>query len=153
MTPPAAQSGLTYVEVLIAAALLAIVLVPALSALQTSMLATDISGSLADQHYAAQSKMEEMLAEPHGTLITAAGAAGNYKTPSSYSDASGSPDRRVVYLARYDADDADGDGNAFTVPDPNLDGDNDPFTGYLGLLWVRVEIEGSVTSLETLTAP
>ena len=52
-----------------------------------------------------------------------------------------------------DADDRDGDGNPFTVPDPNLDGDNDLYTGYVGPLWLRVEIEGSVTAFETLTAP
>ena len=86
-------------------------------------------------------------------LVTAAGAAGNYKTPTGYSDAAGSSQRRVVFIGLYDADDRDGDGNPFTVPDPNLDGDNDLYTGYVGPLWLRVEIEGSVTAFETLTAP
>ena len=57
-----------------------------------------------------------------------------------------------MFVALYDADNSDGDGNVFTVLDPNLDNDNDPYTGYTGVLWVRVEVEGTVTSLESLTA-
>jgi len=149
----ARQSGLTYVEVLVAAVLLAIVLVPALQALHTGMLGAEVHSSTVDQHYAVLSRMEEVLAEPYSMLTAAAGAAGDEQTPTTYSDAAGPVDRRLVYLALYDADDADGDGNVFTVPDPNLDGDFDPYTGYAGLLWVRVEVEGSVTWLETLSAP
>ena len=57
-----------------------------------------------------------------------------------------------MFIALYDADNSDGDGDVFTVLDPNADKDNDPYTGYEGLLWVRVDVEGSVTSLESLTA-
>jgi prepilin-type N-terminal cleavage/methylation domain-containing protein len=146
------QSGLTYIEVMIAVALLAVALVPAIEALHAGMLGADIQQTVSTSHYAALTRMEEVLAEPYGTLTNAAAAAGNESTPSSYSDAGGAPDRRLVFVALYDADNSDGDGNVFTVPDPNLDGDNNPFTGYTGLLWVRVEIEGSVTSLESLTA-
>lgn len=153
MTSRIRQSGLTYIEVLVAAVLLAIVLVPAIEALHTGMLGTEVHATAASDHYAALSRMEEVLAEPHSLLLTAAGTAGNYKTPTGYSDTAGSAQRRVVFIGLYDADDLDGDGNPFTVPDPNLDGDNDPYTGYVGLLWLRVEIEGSVTAFETLTAP
>lgn len=147
------QAGLTYVEVLVAATLLAIALVPAIEALRTGMLGAEVHATTASNHYAALSRMEEVLAEPHSLLLNAAGAAGDYKTPTGYSDAAGSDPRSLVYIGLYDADDADGDGNPFTVPDPNLDGDNDPYTGYVGPLWLQVEIEGSVTILETLTAP
>lgn len=138
---------------MIAVVLLAVALVPAIDALHTGMLGVEIQKTVATSHYAALARMEEMLAEPYATLTSAAAAAGNESSPSSYSDAAGTPGRRLVFIALYDADDDDGDGNVFTVPDSNLDGDNNPFTGYAGLLWVRVEIEGSVTILESLTAP
>ncbi|MBI5446002.1 MAG: hypothetical protein HY900_32915, partial [Deltaproteobacteria bacterium] len=45
-----------------------------------------------------------------------------------------------VYLARYDAD--------------NADGDNDPLTGGdSGLLWVKVTYAGRPGGLETVTGP
>lgn len=149
----ARQYGVSYVEVLVATVLLAIVLVPAIQALHTGMLGAEIHASSVNEHYAALTRMEEVLAEPQSVLVAAAGIAGDEDTPTGYSDADGSPDRRIVYIALYDAEDADGDGDVFTVPDPNIDGDNDPYTGYVGVLWVRVEIEGSVTWFETLTAP
>lgn len=147
------QCGLTYVEVLVATILLAIVLVPAIEALHTGMLGSDVRATVSQEHYGALSRMEELLAESHAMLAAAAEAAGDSKTPTSYSDPAGPVGRRLVYIALYDADNEDGDGDVFTVPDPNLDGDNNPYTGYLGLLWVRVENEGSVTSFETLTSP
>ena len=147
------QRGLTYVEVLVAAALIAIVLVPAVEALYTGIHASDVYASTSIEHYAAVAKLEELLAEPQSSLLAAAATAGDETTATSLSDAPGTPVRRLTYIARYDADDIDGDGNVFTVPDANVDGDNDPFTGYTGLLWVRVAIEGSVTSVESLAAP
>jgi Tfp pilus assembly protein PilE len=146
------QSGLTLVEVLIASVLLMVVLVPAIEALHTGMLGNDVLQSTSSEHYAVLSEMEEVLAEPYGSLLGAAAAAGNETTPSSYSDAAGPPGRRLVYVALYDASDADGDNNFFTVLDADLDGDNDPYTGYDDLLWVRVEIDGSITYLESLVA-
>lgn len=153
MTVRTRQSGLTYVEVLIAAVLITIALVPATQALRTGMLGAEIQTSATEQHYAVLARIEEVLAEPHSILAAAASVAGNYQTPTSYSDTAGTPDRVVVYIALYDADDADGDGNVYTVPDPNVDGDNNPYTGYIGPLWVRTGVEGSVVALETLTAP
>jgi len=145
------QAGLTYVEVLIAMVLIAVALVPGLQALQTGMTGTQVYQSSTTEHYAATAKMEEMLAEQHGALVAAAAAAGDELTPSSYSDAFGTSDRRLVYLGLYDADNDDGDSNLFTVLDPNLDGDNDPFTGFTGLVWIHVEVEGSAASLESLS--
>lgn len=147
------QAGLTLVEVLVAAVLLMAMLVPAMEALRTGMLGNEVLHSTSGEHYAVLSRMEEVLAEPFGTLTSAAAAAGSESTPSSYSDAAGPPDRRLVYVALYDATNADGDGNVFTVLDPDLDGDSNPYTGYTDLLWVRVEVEGSITTLESLVAP
>ena len=151
--PTNRQSGSTYIEVLVAALLLAIVLVPAIEALYTGVLGTDVNVEANGEHYSALSRTEAVLAEPYAQLVAAAGAAGDYKTPSSYSDPDGTPGRLLVYVGRYDADDADSDGNPFTVPDPDADGDGNPFTGYAGLLWIRTEVEGSLTAFETLTAP
>lgn len=147
------QSGLTYVEVLIATVIIVVALVPALDALHTEMLGTQIYRSSSTEHYAAAARMEELLAEQYGALVSAAAAAGDQLTPSSYSDAPATPNRRLVFLGLYDADNADGDNDSFTVPDPNLDGDNDPFTGFNGLVWVRVAIDGSAATLESLSAP
>lgn len=147
------QSGLTYVEVLIAATLVSIALVPALEALLTGMSAARIFQSSSDEHYALLARMEEVLAEPHSALAASAAAAGNPDTPCSYSDVTGSPNRRLVYLALYDADDADGDNDVFTVMDPDMDGDGNPYTDYRGPLWIRVEVESSATSFDSLTAP
>jgi len=147
------QNGLTYIEVLIAIAIIAVALVPALEALHTGMLGTEIYQSSSTEHYAATAVMEELLAEQHGALVSAAAVAGDESTPSSYSDAPATPNRRLVYLGLYDADNADGDNNLFTVLDPNLDGDNNPYTGFTGLVWLRVQVEGSASALESLSAP
>lgn len=146
------QSGLTLVEVLVAVVLIMVMLVPAMEALRTGMLANDVLQSTSSEHYAVLSLMEEVLAEPYGALTTAAAAAGSESTPSSYSDAADPPDRRLVFVGLYDASNADGDNDVFTVLDSDLDGDGNPYTGYTDLLWVRVEIEGSITSLESLVA-
>ena len=147
------QGGLTYVEMLIAMVIIVVALVPALEALHTGMLGTQIYQSSTTEYYAATARMEELLAEQHGALVVAAAKAGDQLTPSTYSDAPATPNRRLVFLGLYDADNADGDDDLFTVPDPNLDGDNDPFTGFTGLVWVRVAVEGSATDLESLAAP
>ena len=74
------------------------------------------------------------VAEPFA--MVAAVAAGP-TTPSVYSDPSGSTDRRLVFASFYDAD--------------NADSDNDPFTGTEpDLLWIRVEMAGTVDVVESL---
>lgn len=152
MNGAAFQTGLTYVEVLIATIIIALALVPAMEALHTGMLGNEVYQASTAEHYAALSKMEELLAEPRATLLAAAAVAGDTVTPTSYSDAAGAPGRRLVFIGLYDTDNADADNDVFTVPDPNLDGDNDLFTGFAGLLWVRVEIENSIIYLESLSA-
>ncbi len=136
MTRRDRQSGLTLVEVLVSVVLLAIVLVPAIAALQTGIVGTDIHGDIATSQFRVASRLEELIVEPFGDLEA---AAGGPTVPSNYSEAEGTPGRLVVYLSRYDGDDADNDG--------------DPFTGAdAGLLWIRVDIEGSVHSLQTVRA-
>ena len=72
-------------------------------------------------------------------MDAAALAAGDATVPTSFSDSAGTNDRRLVYLSRYDGD--------------NADADDDPFTGVDDdLIWVRVAIENSTQALETLTS-
>jgi hypothetical protein len=146
------QRGLTYVEVLIAALLIVMALVPATNSLYSGLLASRVATNSSEQHYAVLSLSETVLAEPYSALLAAAAVAGDETTPTSFSDAAGIPERRVVFIARYDADDSDSDGDPFSVPDPDADGDGNPYTGYDGLLWVSVEVEGSIIALRTLAA-
>lgn len=133
------QSGLTLVEVLVSVILLAIVLVPAMRAIQTGIIGAEVHSEIASGHHQLTSRLEELLAEPFADLSDAAIAAGAPTVPSSYSDPTGPPGRLLVYLSLYDGD--------------NADTDNDPFTGTdADLLWIRVDIEGSVHTLETITA-
>ena len=133
------QYGLTLVEVLVTAVLLSVLLLPAISALQTSAVGADVHADIASGHYQITSRVEELLAEPFSDLSDAAIAAGSSTTPSSYSDPVGPPGRLLVYLSLYDGDNADTDDNPFTGTDA-------------GLLWIRIDIEGSVHTLQTVTA-
>lgn len=140
---PHQQAGFSYLELLIATTLIIISLIPAIDALHQGVLGSQLQAHLAIDQYAVLSKTEQVLAEPFSALNTAAAAAGNATTPTSYSDtivtADGRSITRQVYLAAYDGD--------------NADADNDPFSGTdSGLLWVRVQIAGTATYFETLTA-
>ena len=133
------QRGLTLVEVLVSISLLAILLIPAITALQTGIVGAQVHADVATRHFLLRSRLNQLLNEPYDAVEQAAIAAGGPATPSSYSDPIGTPDRLLVYLSAYDGD--------------NSDADDDPFTGGdAGLLWVRVDIEGSTGSLETIRA-
>ncbi len=139
----AGHRGFSYTEVLVATVLIAIALVPALEALQPAIQGAGIHEHYAEDHYLLSAMMEELLAEPFAELEAAALAAGDATTPTTYSDivntAHGRSLTRQVYLSRYDGDNADGDDDPFTDTDD-------------GLLWVRVELEGSHLALESLTS-
>jgi type II secretory pathway component PulJ len=97
--------GFSYVEILLSVTLLAVLLVPALEALQTAIAgrptAAAVPGSLA-----LQSKMEEVLAAPFAKIYAETYLPGG-NTPNSvsatFSDAAGTPDRRLVVIHRYNA--------------------------------------------------
>lgn len=140
------QQGFSYLEALIASTLIAIALVPALEALQTGILGTGIHQSLAVQHQLRLQKREILKAEAFANLLAAAKIAANKTTATTYSDPIGTPNRRLVYLALYDAD-----ADPFTLIDANTDGDNDLYTGSTAnLLWLRVETQGTGHGTETL---
>lgn len=135
------MSGLTYVEVLIATALIAITMVPAIEALKPATLGMSIHEEQTVQHYELTARLEQVLARPFSELDDEAVAISNPTVASAiYSDTAGQANRRLVYLSRYDADNADGNNNFF---DAGVDE---------GLLWVRVEFEGTVQAIESLTS-
>ena len=100
-----AQRGFSYVEILLSVVLLAVLLVPALEALQ-SAIAGNANAALVSRHLALQDKMERVLSRPFADLYRETYSAGGNTTTSvsaSLSDAVGTPERRNVVLYRYDA--------------------------------------------------
>lgn len=99
------QRGFSYVEILLSVVLLAVLLVPALEALQSAV-AGNQNAALAGRELALQDKMERVLARPFAELYAQTYAAGG-NTPTSVSvslsDSAGAPARRNVVLYRYDA--------------------------------------------------
>ena len=154
--PPAcAQAGFSYLEVLVAIVVIALSLPPALQALRIGLASADVQAQALSLNERATAALEGVLAEPFATLRAEAASAGARTTATSYSDPAGTPGRVLVFLSYYDALDSDGDGNAFTILDPNTDGDTDPWTGtapHIGLLWVRVQVEGTAVAFESLTS-
>ncbi len=133
------QQGLSYVEALLAVTVLGLALVPAIEMLQVAFVGSDVQEAGIRLQLQTATRMEQMLAEPFASLDDAAQAAGNETTPSVYSDTAGTTDRTLVFLSRYDGDNADTDNNPFTGTDE-------------GLLWVRVAVEGTPYELSTLVA-
>ena len=138
------MDGLSYVEVLIATVLIAIVLVPAMDALLPAVVGSGIHETYTEDHHQLNALFEEVLAEPLTNLDAAATAAGSETTATTtYSDvytyADGRQISRNVFLSRYDGD--------------NADSDNNPFTGIdEGLIWVRVEIANTTLSIQSLSS-
>jgi len=131
--------GFSYVEVLVAVILIALTLVPAISAVFGGIQGGDIHEQSAQNHYRITGRLEEVLARPFDELQAEADAAGGPGViVPAYSDITGTAQRRLVYLARYDGDNADADGDPYTGVDD-------------GLLWVRVQIENTMEGMETLT--
>ena len=144
--PLTRSQGFSYVEVLVAVLLMAIMVVPAMEAIKAGLKGAEFHESVTSQQYALQSRMEEMLAEAYGSLLAAAQTAGSNSVATSFSDTAGSTDRIIVYLALYDAD-----ADPFVIADLNNDGDSNIYTGDTSdLLWIKVELENSVFALETL---
>lgn len=134
------QHGISYIEVLVASAIIAVSLVPAMEALNASMNSSRMSETAQTQSFLLLDKYEEVLAQSFDTLDTEALALANNTTASTvFSDPAGVPNRRLVYLQRYDADNADNDNNPFTGGDA-------------GICWVRVEIADSSLSRTVLVS-
>ena len=130
--------GYSYIEVLVAAIVLAAALVPAADALRTVSANSAQMRDMVALQYEALGRFETVLAEPWGQLNSEAVATGG-TIESSYSEAGGTPNRIAVWISPYDIDDADGDGDILTGADA-------------GVVLVRVEMEGTAVALETLTS-
>ena len=130
------QAGLSYAEALVAVAVLAIALVPALDSLQAVFTGGAVHEKLRGRHQQIANRMEMLIAGPFSSLDQAAQAAGSETVASSHSDPVG-PDRVLVFLSRYDGDNADGDDDPFSGTDENL-------------IWVRVAVEDTAHELMTL---
>jgi len=128
---------MSYVEVLVAVALLAICLVPVLESLQPAVLGTSVSETHVQDQLRLQSRFEDVMSEPFSALEAA--AAGSPSDATAYSDASGTYDRLLVYIWAYDGDNDDGDDNPFSGTDE-------------GLLWVRIVTEDSGHARESLVS-
>jgi hypothetical protein len=133
------QAGVSYAEALLAAVILGVAMAPALNMLASAFTGAAVSGAVIQAQQQLVTRMENTLAQPFVALDAAAQAAGSPATPSSYSDPSGGANRVLVFLSRYDGDNADGNGNPFDGTDA-------------GLLWVRVALENTPHELTTLVA-
>ena len=133
------QSGVSYVEMLIATLLITIALVPMMEALRPGLQGTQVNRQQSEQHFALKGKLESVLAEPFTELDAAASAAGAATIATSYSDL-GATVPHQLFIWRYDIDDADNDGDVFTG------GESD-------ILWLRIaSVDGSY-SIQTLLSP
>ena len=133
------QKGFSYIEVIVATFLIAIAIVPALESINGALIGSETYQAISIQHYQLVNKIEDVLAQPYSALETAAITTASATVPTSYSDAGGAVNRRLVFLSGYDGDNADADDDVFTGVDD-------------GLMWVRVEIEGSAQNFETVTS-
>ncbi len=133
------EAGYSYVEVLVATALVVLALIPALESLSTGLLGTRAHIASATEDLSLASRLEDLLAQPFDVLDAEALAVGSSTVPTVFSDAPGTSPRLLVFVARYDGDDADGDGDGFTGTDE-------------GLLWLSVQVENTHRALSTLTA-
>lgn len=128
------QSGLSYVEVIVAVLIMSVAVVPAADALRSAMQSAEIDAEETTNHFQLVAKLESVLAEPFGAV---AAQAGDPASPTTFSDLAGITNRRLVFISLYDGDNADADNDTFTGTDPDL-------------LWIRVEIENTVTKMDAL---
>ncbi len=120
-----------------ATVLIATSLTPMIQSIASSVAHQTQQSTVQQRFNKSQDRLASVLAEPYVALDSEALASGSATTATAYSDAAGTADRALVYLARYDLDNADADNNALTGGDA-------------GLLWLRVAIEGSNQDLQTL---
>lgn len=125
--------GISYVEVVVATAVLAIGLVPALDALQAGIVGGAVHASEIQTSQRLRDKMEEVLARPFGNLYALTYATGGNQptaVQAELSDPTGSAGRRIVNLYRVDA--------------------ASPSSADTGLLRIRVAYESGAGAIETL---
>lgn len=133
------QRGFGYVEALIAVVLLAVLLMPALEALSNAARSAPMAAQDDILWMSVANKLSEVTGSRFDDLDIATTLAGGPTNASSLSDPVDSSPRVLIYLSRYDGDNADGDGDGFTGTDPDL-------------IWVRATVADTPVSLHTLVA-
>ena len=96
--------------------------------------------------------MRRLLSTALAIVLAGCAARGGFATAQQRPDPP--PNRILVYLSYSDAGDSDGDGNPFTILDPDADADNDPYTGdtpRIALLWVSVRVQSTAIAFESLS--
>lgn len=131
------QRGLSYVEILIAITLVVAALVPMLEALRTPVGNAGRVETENVRQLHITTRLTELLAESFSELDAAALAAGSHNVTSSFSEPPGTTNRRLVFLSRFDGDNADADNDSFTGTDADL-------------LWIRITIENTAHELQRL---
>ncbi len=113
------NQGYAYVEVLIAAIVLSTALVPATDALRHVVQHSAAQRDLLIHEFAATATLESVLAESFAALDLEAQSTGG-TSPSAFSDPVGTPNRKLVWLAPFDLDNADADNNTLTGAEPGI---------------------------------
>ncbi len=131
------QRGFGYIEALVAVVLLAIAIVPALDALSNATRGAPTADRDDDLWQAVANKLSDVAGARFDDLDAAATAAGSATTATTLSDATTTTPRVMIYLSRYDGDNADGDNNPFTGTDADL-------------IWVRAAITDPPVEMTTL---
>ncbi|MFK8030339.1 MAG: hypothetical protein AB8G18_08860 [Gammaproteobacteria bacterium] len=108
------QAGLSYLEVLIAAAVIAVSAFPVSTALKHAMNSADHSQQSTVRHFQLLEKMEEVLSYPYSDLVL---QSGTVFRPGDWSDDAGVADQRLVYIVPADGDNADLDNDLLTGVD------------------------------------
>jgi hypothetical protein len=99
------SAGFSYVEILLSIVLVGVLLVPALESLRTAITGTAAIAA-GPSASGLQSKMEQVVAAPFSKLYAETYVTGGNTTTSvssTFSDASGAAQRRLVVIYRYDA--------------------------------------------------
>lgn len=130
------DQGFSLAEVLAVIIVLGLVMGPATDILRSALQVETINRSALEAHYHLIDHTEFLLAEPFDSL---AAAVRGESQESRYSDAVGVPNRRLVFISPFDAD--------------NADADNDESSGTdAGILKIRVLIENTATEVSVLKA-
>lgn len=132
-----AAQGFAYVEVLVAAFILALCAVPAANALRSSLAAGQAGSARAAELYCVRNLMETVLAEPYWSLNLAAGT-GRYNV-----DVAAPCAARTVTIERKLFD-----GAALTDLPPTASAEQKD----TALLKIKVEMTGSTYAFSTVVA-
>ena len=137
MKQPCSQSGVSYIEVLVTTFMIAVLLVPAMESLIPGMQASDVHQQQTQSHYVLSGRLEQLLSEPYANLKAEADRIGSPSIPSVYSSPIDDQIEYSVFLANYDIDNLDADGDIFTGVEEDV-------------LWIKIENSDQSIVYQTL---